>query len=148
MAKPKELVEEKMKERVQTAGKYLKAGMENAPDPIDVILSDPEKYLKRLIDGLVESIRTGKMQSALKRAKDRNAWKKSIDRASAHYEERAEDMVANAMESYESRMKCIEEAKKAIADMPKATRAQRIARSQKYLQAVAECFDRVFGRKP
>ena len=148
MAKPKELVEEKMKERVQTAGKYLKAGMESAPDPIDIILSDPEKYLKRLIDGLVEAIRTGKMEASLKRAKDRNAWKKSIPRAAAHFEERADEMVQNAMESYDSRMQCIEQAKKAIADMPKATRAQRIARSKAYLEKVAECFDKVFGRKP
>jgi len=147
MVKSKDLVEEKMKERVQTAGKYLKAGMEEAEDPIDVLLSNPDLYLKRMIDGLMEALRTGKILAGLKRAKERDAWKNSIDRAASHYEERAEDMVKNAMESYEKRMECIEKARKAIADMPKATRKQKIARSQKYLEVVGECFDKVFGRK-
>ena len=147
MVKSKEVAERRMRERVSTAGAYLKEGFEEAEDPIDVLLKDPEKFAKKLVDGLTEAIRKGKFTAGLKTAKDRDAWKKSKDRAGAHYEERADEMVAHAMEGYDERAKCIEEAKKAIAGMPSATRAQRIARSAKYQEVMGECMDRVRGLK-
>jgi len=147
MVKSKEVAERRMRERVSTAGSYLKEGFEEAVDPIEVILRDPDGFAKKLVDGLVEAIRKGKYTVGLKTAKDRDAWKGSSDRAARHYEERADDMVAHAMEGYDERAKCIEEAKKAIEKMPSATRAQRIARSAKYQEVMGECMDRVKGLK-
>lgn len=147
MVKSKAAAERKMKDRVSTAGPYLKEGMEEAEDPIDVLLKDPEKYAKALIAGLTEAIRRGDYKLGLETAKGRDAWKKAIPRAGTHYEERADDMTAHAMEDYDQRASCIEEAKKGIDAMPKATRAQRIARSAKYQELMGVCMDRVKGRK-
>ena len=94
-----------------------------------------------------ESIRRGAYKSGLERAKARDSWGKSHERAAAHYEERADDMVEHAMEGYDERANCIETAKSAISGMPKATRAQRIARSSKYQEVMGSCMDRVRGLK-
>lgn len=145
--KSKEEVEAKMRERVSTAGKYLTEALEKAEDPIDVLLKDPEGFAKKLADNLLEAIRTGKFTSGLKKAKERDAWRSATDRAGRHYEERTDDMVNNALASYDARKKCIEEALKAIENMPTRTREDRIKRSAEYQRRVAECFDRVFGRK-
>lgn len=147
MVKSKAAAEKKMKDRVSTAGPYLKEGMDEAEDPIDVLLKNPDKYAKALIAGLTEAIRRGDFKLGLETAKARNAWRNAIPRAGAHYEERAEDMTAHAMEDYDERAKCIDEAKKAIDSLPKATRTQRIARSAKYQELMGECMDRVKGRK-
>ena len=147
MTKTREQVEEKMRERVSTAGKYVKEGMNAAEDPIEVLLKDPKGYAEKLLAGLTDAIRRGNYQVGLKAAQERNAWKGAIDRAASHFEERANDMVTNAMSSYDKRMTAIEAAKRAISNMPKATRVQRIARSTKYQTVVGEEMDKAFGRK-
>lgn len=147
MVKSKAYAEKKMKDRVSTAGIYLREGMEEAEDPIDVLLKNPEGYAKRLIENLSEALRRGKFKGGLETAKARNAWKGAIDRAGAHFEERADDMVDHAMEDYDVRAKCIEEAQKGIFDMPTKTRANRIARSGKYQELMGACMDKAKGRK-
>lgn len=147
MVKSKAVAERRMKDRVATAAPYLKEGFEEAEDPIDVLLKNPEEYAKKLLAGVTEAIRRGEYKIGLETAKKRNSWKESTERAGRHYEERADDMVKHAMEDYDDRAKCLEEAKKAISDMPKATRAQRIARSAKHQEVVGACMDKVKGRK-
>jgi len=147
MVKSKAAVERKMRERVATAGTYLMEGMDEAPDPVDVLLKDIVGNEKKLLDGVSESLRRGKYKAGLETAKARGSWQKSKVRAGAHYEERADDMVEHAMEGYDSRAGCIEKAQKAIEAMPKATRAQRIARSGKYQETMGACMDSVRGLK-
>ena len=147
MVKTRAEVEEKMRDRVGTAGKYLKQGMDGAEDPIDVLLKDPAAAQKKLLDGQAEAARRGSYEAGLRKAKERNAWQNSKDRAAAHYEERTDDMVSNAMSSYDARAGAIERAQAAVKDMPTTTRAQRIAKSAKYQETVGAEFDKVFGRK-
>lgn len=103
-----------------------------------------EKALKA---GLDDAIKRGLYRGGITKAKARNAWKTSSERAGDHYEERAEDMTEHAMEDYADRKACIEEAQKAISTMAKATRADRIKRSTKYQEVMGECMDRKKGRK-
>lgn len=145
--KDKAEVEEKMKDRVATGGKYLKSSLEKADDPVEVILADPDKYLKKLVDGVAEAHRTGRIKSGLEKAKKRGSWKGSLDRAASHFEERTDDMVANALDDYDERKAVIDKAKEEISKMPSTTRTQRIARSTKYQTLVAEGFDKLYGRK-
>ena len=147
MVKSRAEVEEKMRDRVSTAGKYLRQGMEAAEDPLAVLLKDPAKAAKKHAAGVIEAHRRGSFIAGLKKAKARNSWKESLDRAGAHFEERTEDMVDNAMESYDARASAIERAQARVADLPTTTRAQRIAKSGKYQEYVGEEFDKVFGRK-
>ena len=147
MVKSKAYAEKKMRDRVSTAGPYLKEGMEEGEDPIDVLLKDVEGYAKRLLENLSEAMRRGKFKGGLETAKARDAWKKAIPRAATHFEERADDMVEHAMEDYDDRSKCIEESQKGIKDMPSKTRTNRIAKSAKYQELMGACMDRVKGRK-
>ena len=147
MVKSKEIAERRMRERMRIASEALKEGMEAAPDPLDVLMKDPEGFAKKLADGIVEAIRKGKWQLGIKVAKGRDSWKKAIDTAGAHYGDKVDVAVEHAMEDYDTRKKCIEEAKKAIEGMPSTTRAQRIARSAKYLEVMGECMDRAKGLK-
>jgi len=147
MVKTRAEVEEKMRERTATAGKYLKQGMDAAEDPLDVLLNNPEESQKKLIAGVAESARRGSYIAGLRKAKERNAWANSKDRAAAHYEERSEDMVNNSMASYDERARAIEIAQGKVAAMPTTTRDQRIAKSAAYQKAVGEEFDKIFGRK-
>lgn len=147
MVKSKADVEAKMKDRVSTAGTYLKKGMAAAPNPVDVLLKDPEAAAKRMQDGLADAVRRGSYRVGLERAKQRGSWEKSQDRAGSHFEERKDDMVKNAMDSYDQRAAAIAAAKAKTDSMPVATRDQRIAKSQAYLKAVGEEMDKVFGRK-
>jgi len=110
-------------------------------------MKDPEGFAKKLADGIVEAIRKGKWQLGIKVAKGRDSWKKAIDTAGAHYGDKVDVAVEHAMEDYDTRKKCIEEAKKAIEGMPSTTRAQRIARSAKYQEVMGECMDRAKGLK-
>lgn len=146
MVKSKEAAEKKMKDRVSTAGKYLTEALEEAPDPLDIILKDPEGHVKKMQAGLAEAARTGKIIEGVKTAQKRGSWKDSLTRAGAHYEERTEDMVEHSMEDYDIRAGCITTAKKAIESMPKASRTQRIARSAKYQEEMGKCMDRAKGR--
>jgi hypothetical protein len=146
MVKDKSRVEAKMLDRVRTAGSELKAGMKAGEDPIDVALKNVEAHQKKMADGLNEAIRTGRVKTGLQRAKDRNAWQDSIERAASHYEEAAPRMVANSMEDYEARGAAIERAKKTVANMPTTTRAQRIAKGTAYQNAVGSEFDKLYGR--
>ncbi len=147
MVKPKSSVERKMRDRVSTAGAYLQEGMAEAPDPIAILLKDPAGYGKKMVDGLAESIRRGNLEVGLKRAQKRDSWGKSHERAGRHFEERTDEMVTNALEDYDARASCIEATQKAVETMPTTTRAQRIAKSAAYQTKVAECFDRLYGRK-
>lgn len=147
MVKSKAAVERKMRERVSSAGQYLKEGMDEAPDPVDVLLSDVAGNEKKLVDGVAEAIRRGKYKAGLETAKARGSWNKSKDRAAAHYEERAEDMVAHSMEGYDERAQCIETAKASVKNMPTTTRDQRIAKGAAYAKAMGACMDRVKGLK-
>lgn len=147
MVKSKAAVERKMRDRVATAGTYLKEGMADAEDPVDVLLKDITANEKKMVDGMTEAVRRGKFKAGLETAKTRGSWGKSHDRAAAHYEERADDMVAHSMEGYDERKNCIEAGQAAIAGMPKATRGQRIARSAKYQEVMGSCMDRVRGLK-
>ena len=147
MVKSKSRVEQKMRERVRTAGSELKAGMMEGPDPIDIALKDPAAHVKKMQDGLAEAARRGKIEGGLKKAKERNAWKGSIDRAASHYEESADRMVDHAMEDYDARAGAIERAKQKVSGMPRTTRAQRIAYGAAYAQALGEEMDKLYGRK-
>ena len=147
MVKSKEIAERRMRERMRIASEALKEGMEEAVDPLEVLLKDPEGFAKKLADGIVEAIRKGKWQLGIKVAKGRDAWKKAIDTAGAHYGDKVDVAVEHAMEDYDVRAKCIEEAKKAIEGMPSTTRDQRIARSAKYQAVMGECMDRAKGLK-
>lgn len=146
MVKSKALAEKKMKDRVESAGKYLTEALGEAPDPLDVILEDPEGHMKKMEAGLKEANRTGKTIGGIKKAKERNSWATSHDRAGSHYEERAADMVNHAMEDYDVRAGCIETAKKVIKSMAKATRTDRIKRSARYQEEMGKCMDRAKGR--
>ena len=147
MVKSRARAEKKMLDRVRTAGSELKAGMSEAKDPLDVIQADIANKENKLIAGVQEGIKRGSYRQGIARAKERNSWKNSQDRAGRHYEERADDMVKNAMEDYDSRAGAIERAKAKVATMPTTTRQQRIAKGTAYLQAVSEEMDKVYGRK-
>jgi type VI protein secretion system component VasK len=147
MVKTEAEVRAKMQERVQTAGKYLQAGMDAAEDPIDKLLQNPDEYEKKLIAGVQEAQKRGSYKAGLQKAKERNAWQNSKARAAQHFEERADDMVDNAMSSYNARAQAIAKAQAAVKDMPTTTRQQRIAKSAKYQEIVGAEFDKVFGRK-
>jgi hypothetical protein len=147
MVKSIEQVKAKMLDRVGTAGTYLKSGMESAADPVDVLLADPEGYGKKLVAGVTDAMKRGSYRVGLERAKTRGSWRKGIPRAAAHFEERKDDLVTNALESYPARKAAIEAAKAKVANMPTATRDQRIAKSSAYQKYVGEEFDKAFGRK-
>lgn len=137
----------KMKERVGTAGKYLREGMAGAEDPLDIISKDPSGYAKKLAAGVNESVRTGAYEAGIKKAKEANSWQNSQERAGRHFEERADDMVTNAMKDYEGRARAIEAAQKIVEKLPTTTREQRIAKSTAYQKAVGAEFDKLYGRK-
>jgi len=147
MVKTSAEVAEKMKERVATGGKYLRQGMAAAEDPLDVISKDPTGYAKKLQAGVNEAVRTGSYEAGIKKAKAANSWKGSQDRAGAHFEERAGDMVTNAMRDYDQRAQAIAAAQRAVANLPTTTRDQRIAKSAAYQKAVGAEMDKIYGRK-
>jgi len=147
MAKSRARVAAKMQDRVRTAGSELKAGMMEAPDPIEIALKNPAEHAKKMADGLNEAIRRGKVEAGLKKAKSRNAWKNSIERAAQHYEASADRMAANALEDYDARIAAIERALAKVANMPRTTRDQRIAYSAAYQKALGEEMDKLYGRK-
>ena len=126
MAKSRARVAAKMQDRVRTAGTELKAGMLEGADPIDIALKNPAEHAKKMADGLNEAIRRGKVEAGLKKAKNRNAWKSSIERAAQHYEASADRMVANAMEDYDARVAAIDRALAKVANMPRTTRNTRM----------------------
>lgn len=147
MPKDARRVEEKMRERMSTAGKYHREGLEAAPDPIDILLSNPDKFVDIMVKRITDALKGGSWVAGLKKAAELDKWKKKIDIAARRYEEATDTAVENYMADYNERMKCIEEALAAIEKMPKATRADRIRRSAEFQIKVAECFDRLYGRK-
>ena len=146
MVKSKERASAKMERNVRTAGTELKAGMTDAIDPLTILSADPKKYGDKMAAGVAESVRTQKWAKGIEKAKGRNAWKTSADRAAAHYQEAAPRMVANAMEDYDSRAACIERAQAATKNMPTTTRAERMQKGFAYQEAVAKEFDKLYGR--
>jgi ElaB/YqjD/DUF883 family membrane-anchored ribosome-binding protein len=147
MTKSAERVRQKMLDRVRTAGSELKAGMEAAEDPLQIISKDPDGYAKKLQKGVDEAVRRGKYQAGVKKAAADNRWKKSIDRAAENYEKSTDVMVDRAMESYEPRMAAIKAAKAACAHMPRGSLEQNLAYAAAYGKAVSKEFDGKFGRK-
>lgn len=147
MPKSAQEVRDKMTERVRTAGKYLEEGMRAGEDPVKKALKDPDAHAKKMQDGLAESIRRGKVEEGLRKADKRGSWEKSIPKAAAHFEASADQMVDNAMEDYDDRMKVVEAAKKSVEDMPTTTRDQRIAKSSAYQKEAGKRFDTLYGRK-
>lgn len=147
MVKTLSEVREKMTERVGSAGKYLKAGMAAAEDPLDVLTRNAAETQKKWEEGIKEASRKGNLAAGLKKAKENDSWRKSQDRAGNHFEERKEDMVNNAMKDYEARAKVIEAAQNAVSKMPTSTRDQRIAKSAAYQKAVGAGMDALYGRK-
>ena len=147
MAKSKDRVQAKMLRNVASAGAEVRAGMEAADDPIDIALKDVDGHAKKMTDGLKESVRTGKFKSGLEKAKKRGSWKKSIARAAQHFEERAPEMVENAMEDYDERMAATDRALAEVSNMPRTTRAQRIAYGAAYQAAAGKQMDKLYNRK-
>lgn len=147
MVKSKKLFMKKMKVGISKASEYHGDALDEARDPLDVIAEDPDKYAKRQLDGVAEAHRLGKYQSGTKKAKDRDSWRKSKDRAVAHYGERADDMVEHAAEDYDVRKGIMEECDKVIKDMPKATTSQREARGAAYRKCTHEKFAAMKGLK-
>ena len=146
MVKSKEPASAKMERNVRSAGAELKAGMADAVDPLDVLSADPKKYGDKMSAGVAEAVRTKKWEKGIEKAKGRDSWKKSGDRAAAHYQEAAPRMVENAMEDYDSRAACIGRAQAATKDLPTTTRDERMAKGYAYQQAVAKEFDKLYGR--
>ena len=140
-------VAKKMQDRVSSAGGYLKSGMQSATDPTVALAANADASAAKLSAGVAESVRTGRYQAGIKKAAQNGSWGKSVDRAAAHYQERAADMTANALADYDKRAAVIQAAKDKIKDMPKTTRTQRIARSQAYLNAVSAGMDTLYNRK-
>jgi hypothetical protein len=147
MVKSLEAAKRKMKDRVSTAASYLQEGLGEAPDPIDILLKNPDASAKKLADGVNQSIKSGKYKQGLEKAKKRGSWRDSHERAGAHYAERADDMSEHAMEDYPARAAAIKRCQDAIADMPKATFVQREARGAKYRQLYHEEMNKLYGRK-
>jgi len=147
MVASKERARKKMEERVATAGSYLKEGMEEAEDPVDILLKDPEKYGKQMVDGLQNAVQSGRYKGGLERAKQRGSYKRSTERAANHYSERAGDMAEHAMEDYDARAAAIKRAQDAIRHMPKATYEQRKARMNKYNEVIHQEMNKLYGRK-
>lgn len=146
MVKSKERAAAKMERGVRAAGPEIKAGMLEAPDPLDILTSDSKKYGDKMVAGVIESQRTGRWAQGLKKAKEQDKWKGSIDRAAAHYTERAVDMVDNAMSDYDARVSCIERAQAIVKDLPTTTTGERIAKSAAYQLAVHKEFNKLYGR--
>ena len=145
--KTKDEVKAKMTERVRTAGTYLKTGMEQAEDPVDVLLKDYDANAKKMTDGVAESVRTGKHRGGLQKAKERGSYHAATDRAATHFEERTDDMVAHSTEDYDARAQCQARARTLVQKMPTTTRAQRIAKGNAYLVEVGKEFDKLYNRK-
>jgi hypothetical protein len=147
MVKSSDRVRQKMLDRMRTAGSELKAGMQAATDPLDVISKDPAGYAKKLQDGIAEAVRRGSYEAGIKKAKSENRWKNSIDTAASRYEQAADVAVERSMNTYEARGRAIEAAKAKVANMPTVTIDQRIAKAAAYAKAVSAEFNTVFGRK-
>lgn len=146
MVKSRDRAAAKMERGVRAAGPEIKAGMQDAVDPLDVLTSDAKKYGDKMLAGVAEAQRTGKWKQGLEKAKAADKWKGSIDRAAAHYTERAADMVEGAMSDYDARAQCIERAQAVVKDMASTTRSDRIAKSAAYQDAVGKEFDKLYGR--
>ena len=146
MVKSRERAAAKMERGVRAAGPEIKAGMQDATDPLDILTADPKKYGDKMVAGVQEAQRTGRWKSGLEKAKSQDKWKNSVDRASAHYVERAGDMVENSMSDYDSRASCIEKAQALVKDMPSTTRDERIAKSAEYQRVVGKEFDKLYNR--
>lgn len=146
MVKSKATAEKRMARNIVGAGASLKEGFEEAENPVDKLVRMGEDGVKRQVAGVQEAARKGKQLQGLKKAQARGSWIASKDRAASHFEERGADMVAHAMETYDGRAKCLEDAKKALEKEPRTTRAQREAYGVKYRTLTAECMDKLYGR--
>lgn len=145
MVKSKAVAMARMARNIVGAGASMKEGFDEAEDPVKILLADPLLEAK-VLAGVQEANRKGKMRKGLLIADARGSWKASKDRAAAHFEERGADMVAHAGETYDARAECIETVKAALKKEPRTTKAQRIAYGAKFQDAIGTCIDKIYGR--
>lgn len=135
MAKTRQQVEEKLKERVATSGKYHKAGMENAEvNPNEAALKNLDK-MKARFNAAMDS---GRTQAGMQEAANDKRWEKRVGVAAQRWEESSGHMTDRYLEGYDERAAAIEAAKKVIAGMPANTVEQRAERSKQYQIAVSK----------
>ena len=143
MTKDIETILEKMKERVATSGKYHKKGLENAPNPLEIALQKLDLMKQRLL----QAFENGSVKAGFEKALKEGKWEARIDVAARRWEESAEYMVEEYAKAIEDVLKCVEEAKKAIANMPAVTIEQRAERSKQYQIAMHKCMAKLKGLK-
>ena len=143
MVKSKDLIMEKMKERVQTSGKYMKKGLEEAPNPLELALKKLDLMKQRLLQAFDNGAVKAGMEKALKEGK----WEARIDIAAKRWEESADYMVEEYSKAIDDVLKCVEEAKKAVEGMPATTIEQRAEKSKQYQIAMHKCMAKLKGIK-
>lgn len=143
MAKSWARTKAKMERSLSGAGEEVRAGILEAQDPLDIALSNIEVHEKKMAAGMAEAIRTGKVRKGLEKAKARNAYKASADRAAAHFSERTDDMVKHYGQGYEQRRQIIAQIQDEMRDMPKATYEDRKKRSDYYSKRSHELFSKL-----
>jgi len=143
MAKDKKLILEKMKERVRTSGKYHKAGLESAENPLKKALENLDLMRARIL----EAFESGAVEAGMKAALESGKWEARIPTAAKRWEESAEYMVKEYEKKLDDIMECVEWAKEQVKDLPRVTREQRAEYSKQYQLKVGECMDKKKGIK-
>ena len=143
MAKDKKLVEEKMKERVRTSGKYHKAGLEAAENPLEKALEQLELMKQRLL----AAFESGAVEAGMKEALESGKWEKRIPVAARRWEESSNYMVEEYMKKYNEIMDCVEWAKAQVKDLPRVTVEQRAEYAKQYQIKMHECMAKKKGLK-
>lgn len=144
MVKSAEKVKEKLEERVSGSGKYHKAGMEDAEvNPNDAALKKLD-LMKARFDKAMDS---GKTKAGMEKAASDKTWNKRIPKAAERWEDSSTYMTERYMEGYTERAACIDEAKKAIVNLPETTIEQRAEKSKQYQIAMSKCMSKKKGIK-
>lgn len=144
MVKSAERVKEKLEERVAGSGKYHKAGMEDAEvNPNEAALKKLD-LMKARFDKAMDS---GKTKAGMQKAASDKTWEKRVPVAAARWEESSGYMTDRYMEGYIERADCINEAKKAIVNLPETTIEQRAEKSKQYQIAMSKCMAKKKGLK-
>jgi len=141
MVLDKDTILEKLKERIQTSGKYHRRGLEKAPNPIEIALKNLDLMKQRLLKAFEE----GRVEAGFKRALQEGKWEKRIDIASKRWEESADYIVEEYAKVVDDVIKCAEEALKACENMPRVTRQQRIQYGACVQEAIGKCWDKIKG---
>jgi len=130
--KSKQRALNKLGRSLGVAGEEIKAGMKEADDPTEVLLSKPDYYQDKMIAGLQRAKTDGKITQGLEKARRRGSYKKSIDRAAAHYMEAAPRMKENYGEGYDKRAAVIQRINDELAELPTDTIEQRAEKSKQF----------------